>query len=268
MASLKEFAPQVIVDLLVRFNRNRHGFLGDFGSWEVAALACEGYESKTLVSSYVEKYLSEIKVASPISDGSVIRDRELRLINAIQYGLSNLSNAETKLKVLDFGGAYGNHYPSIKRFLGKKLDQYVICESPAVSEAFSKLETENLSWITDLNSIPDNSFDIVVTSCALPYVENPRETLEALSRISSWIVMDRMPVLSDSPTKIFKQNSTTSDGKRVSYPAWYFSESEILSWCKAFNLNIEFKWVVTEDRPYILGERRPYLGYLLRKGRN
>ena len=69
MISLKEFVPPVVVDLLVRFNRNRHGFLGDFDSWEVASVACEGYESKTLVSSYVEKYLSEFKVASLICDG-------------------------------------------------------------------------------------------------------------------------------------------------------------------------------------------------------
>jgi putative methyltransferase (TIGR04325 family) len=268
MTSVKKFVPPVVVDFLVRLNRKRHGFLGDFGSWEVAALACEGYESKTLVSSYVDKYLSEVRVASLNSDGDKFTDRELRLLNAVQFGLSNLPNGQTKLKILDFGGAYGNHYPPIKRFLGNKLDQYVICESPAVSEAFSEVETENMSWITDLNLIPDSSISIVITSCALPYVENPHETLRELGRISDWIVMDRMPVLMDSQTKIFKQNSTTSDGKRVSYPAWYFSESEIFEWCEEFNLNIEFQWLVPEDRPYVLGERRPYRGYLLRKSRS
>ena len=113
--------------------------------------------------------------------------------------------------------------------------------------------------------IPDNAFDFVVTSCALPYIENPRETLEALSRTSAWIVLDRMPVLPNSQTKIYKQNSTTSDGKRVSYPAWYFSEAELLNWCQEANLRIEYQWIVPEDRPYVLGERRPYKGYLLHK---
>ena len=265
MTSLKKFVPPAIVDLLVGLNRKRHGFLGDFGSWDEASLACEGYESKTLVSSYITKYIYEVKTANLASNTDTFSDRELRLVNAVQFCLRNIPNDVTKCKVLDFGGAYGNHYPAVKRFLGNRLDQYVICESPAVSDAFNEIETEPLSWISDLNGVPENSFEIVVTSCTLPYVENPREILRSLSRISSWIVMDRMPVLPDSQTKIFKQNSTTSDGKQVSYPAWYFSETEILDWCKEFNLKIEFQWLVPEDRPYVLGKRRAYRGYLLRK---
>ncbi len=230
-----------------------------------ASLKCDGYESESLVSSYVEKYLNSNKGKDLDVEICHVGDREIRTLNAMQLGLQGAFKDGRKIKILDFGGAYGNHYPLIKKFLGDKLGGYVICESEAVSNAFNELETGDLSWISNLQEIEDDSFEMVITSGTLPYVPNPRDYFQELIRISRWIVLDRMPVFSEQKSLIFKQNTFTSKNERVSYPAWFFSKNELFRWFDEFGLHSVIEWEVPEDRPYVLGKRLPYEGYLLHR---
>jgi putative methyltransferase (TIGR04325 family) len=265
MTSVQKILPPIVIDQLVRLNRRRHGFLGTYESWERALHDCDGYESDSLVSSYTQKYLDSKEGKNLDLEICHVGDREIRMLNAMQFGLQDAFKDGRKIKVLDFGGAYGNHYPFIKKFLGEKLGSYVICESEAVSNAFNKLETGDLAWISNLQEIEDDSFEIVITSCALPYVPNPRDFFQELSRISRWIVMDRMPVFSEKKSVIFKQNAVTSEKERVSYPAWFFSKDELFKWFDEFGLHSVIEWDVPEDRPFVLGKRLPYEGFLLNR---
>lgn len=261
----RRLVPPFLIDFFVRINRRRHGFLGNYGSWLEAEKACFGYQSETVVSSYVDKYFSEVKSTSSSNARLVFSDREIRIMNALQFSLGSRNLENVPLKILDFGGAYGNHVPLFRKLFGEKAHEYVICESPAVSKAFNEIDTDGIVWTSNLDGFEGRVFDVVFSSCTLPYVENPFESLAKLSELSAWLVLDRTPVFTEEHSKIFKQNSFTPDKKKVSYPAWYFAESDLFKWFEVLGLTIELSWDVPEDRPYVNGTRLPYRGYLLRK---
>jgi putative methyltransferase (TIGR04325 family) len=166
---------------------------------------------------------------------------------------------------LDFGGGYGMHYPIVKRFLQTKLGSFVICESPAVSDSLSRFDSEKMNWISDINRLEHGSSDVIISSGTIQYLSSPFETLESMSRLSKWIVLDRVPVIEGPDTQVMKQNTVTAKGERTSYPGWFFSEVDLLNWFERLGLKIEFEWTVPEDRPYVNGKRLPYRGYLLKK---
>lgn len=264
MAPIRRYIPIALIDLAVILNRKRHGFLGKFESFDDALEECIGYEDPNIVQVYLEKYESEIKHDAANYGDSVLIDREIRLINALQYAVASLPN-KSSVKVLDFGGGFGMHYPIVKTFLHDKLDEFVVCESPAVANALSKFNSEQLSWISDINNLNQGSVDVIITSGTIQCLSSPFETLESMSSLSEWIVLDRVPVIEGQHTQLMRQNTVTSKGDRTSYPGWFFSEKDLLDWFEKLHLKIEFEWKVPEDRPYVNGKRLPYRGYMLRK---
>ncbi len=109
-----------------------------------------------------------------------------------------------------------------------------------------------------------NEFGVSIASCSLPYLESPYQYLEKLMYISRYLVLDRMPIISDLDQDVVKlQNTTTKDGLRVSYPAWFFSENKLKEQISNFGGRIVATWSVPEDRPIFKLKRRPYVGYLI-----
>lgn len=147
---MQQYFPPVAIDFLLKLNRGRHGFVGNFYSWDDAMDSCRGYESEDLVLDYKKMHS---KLFENFRLGSGVRpfgDRDLRLISAVQLASKSSLKDGERLKILDFGGAYGMHYPLIHKFFWEELDTYIICESPVVSEAFNEFGTEDLVWISDL----------------------------------------------------------------------------------------------------------------------
>jgi putative methyltransferase (TIGR04325 family) len=258
--------PPLMIDFLLKCSRRRNGFTGNYETWDKAAAACDGYENQIIVSSYIQSFINEVQIKPSDLLPVTITDRQVRYLNAIQYAAKHRSPLKGNLQILDFGGAYGNHFPVIKQFLGKDLSRYVICESAAVSEAFNDFNTNELMWTDDLTQFAADSFDVVFSSCALPYVSEPEKYLKDLTRLGKWIVLDRLPILDEENSIIFKQNVRTMGGKSISYPAWYFSETKLKNEFRELNLNVEFEWSVPEDRPFVNGKRNSYRGYLLKRG--
>lgn len=263
--TIRNYAPQALLDFAVKHNRKRHGFLGHFESFAEALSECMGYEDQEIVQMYLqqfEKTIKEVWDAGPIR---FLSNREVRFLNALQFAVSNRAHANSKIKILDFGGASGGHYRFVKSIFDKNLGEYVICESPKVAEEFKAFGTSEKYWISNLDGIESKYFDAVLSSGTIQYLEKPFEVLARMAEVSDYIVLDRLPVVNESKSLVLKQNTVTSNGVRVSYPGWFFSEEELFKAFTEFGLKVTLEWAVPEDRPYVNGNRVPYRGYLLEK---
>ena len=134
--TIRNYVPQALIDFAVKHNRKRNGFLGHYESFAEALSEGTGYEDQQIVQMYRQQYEKEIKYVWDAGPIRFLTDREIRFLNALQLSVSNRARANSKIRILDFGGASGGHYRFVKSIFDKNLGEYVICESPLVAEEF------------------------------------------------------------------------------------------------------------------------------------
>lgn len=269
--SLQSLVPPVLVDVALAASRRRIGFEGQYASWLEVMPLCKGYESEPVVKAYT----AAASTAAGLGWGRVSKDattyssRELRLVAALQTARTIASqgrDTHENVRVVDFGGGPGTHYFLVQSMPNFDVAQYTIVESPAVATAMQKFSDEVVSWmhVSDENSLKGlGPVDIVLSSSALQYVENPFGVLRDLATMAPTVILDRLPLI-DCPAHFVAKQNARYEGRGVSYPAWIFSEAAFLSELQHIGCEIMYRWEVPEDRPFLMGRRWPNQGMLLR----
>jgi len=149
---------------------------------------------------------------------SLLRDDRRRPISAVTlrslWALQRLTHHRSSLRVLDFGGAAGQHFFEARAFLGKdQLNEesdrsrvrlsWRVVETEAMVTAASALAGSDLQFYSSVESaLQGFEPDLVLSSGALQCLPNPLRTLESLVSIgATYLFLTR---LSCSP------NDTTS----------------------------------------------------------
>jgi putative methyltransferase (TIGR04325 family) len=248
---LKKFIPPAVLNLLLALGKSVSGFTGPIGSWEKGLRNGFGYDNPKLHNQPALDPREEITETE-------LSSREIRLAFAIQTALRGLPLGQ-KIKILDLGGAGGQHYKLFSKLIGRENLIYIIVESEPMVQKYQQFSNESLKWATQ---IPDDVFDITLCSASIQYTQQPLELLEKIVESSSFIILDRLSV-SDRPEHVLmRQNFWSRPTGRVSYPCWYFSETCLKEFlgkeCKTL-----WQWTVPEDSPWVFGKRRSNIGLLL-----
>jgi putative methyltransferase (TIGR04325 family) len=173
-------------------------------------------------------------------------------------------SALSRISILDFGGAAGIHYFHSLSTIRSSISRYVICESPAVSKNLSEISSPIL-FVSTLDHFRRDEFEVGIASGSLQCVKDPYESLEKLIHATQYLVLDRMPIVSEiTQDEILVQKSFSKSGRRISYPVWFLSEEKFKQKISDFGGEILCSWEVPEDRPYFRKKRRPYFGYLVK----
>lgn len=249
---LSEILPPALRDALLYCARGITGFTGPINSWSKGLRGGFGYDNPKL-------HLSQPLNPNEGNFSNILNQREIRLAFSIQTAISQIGHLK-KIRVLDFGGAGGNHYQLFSRLIGNKRLDYTIVESTPMVEKYRKFATDNLRWV---NEIPDSEFEISLCSASIQYVESPLPILQRIIEQTKFVILDRLSVQDGEENLLMKQNYFAVNTGRVSYPCWYFSESKFLSETLG-KTEILYRWDVPEDSPWILGKRRPNIGLLVR----
>jgi putative methyltransferase (TIGR04325 family) len=195
--------------------------------------------------------------------------RELRLVAALQTAQTFAiqgRNRHDGVKVVDFGGGPGTHYSLVQSMPNFDVTQYTIVESPAVATALQEFSDEIVSWmhVSDENPLKGlGTVDIVLSSSALQYVENPFGVLREFATMAPTVILDRLPLV-DCPSHFLAKQNTRYESRGVSFPAWIFSESAFLAELHNIGYQVIYRWEVPEDRPFLMGRRWSNQGMLLR----
>lgn len=246
------FLPPALRDVILYCVRGASGFTGPIGSWDQGLRDGFGYDNPKL-----HKGLP--KDPKSFKGSNFLSSREIRLAFAVQSA-QGLLGQHASIRVLDFGGAGGNHFELFSRIIGTNKLDYTIVESAPMVEKYKQFETESLRWLTE---IPEGTFDIVLCSASIQYTQDPLSVLGKLLGISKFLILDRLSVYNGNEHVLMKQNYFSRSTGRVSYPCWYFSEEALFS--KFLNKqDTVFKWEVPEDSPWVFGKRRPNIGLLVK----
>ena len=189
---LKDLLPPIILRWIKKKNPSSTFEISKvYKSYDVALKKSESYEDFITTKVVVAK-------AKNFSRKLIIDKKiDLMSLRPLIFILKALKS--NTLKVIDFGGAAGNHYQVVRSVLGNsiKIDWRVVETKSMVKEALEQeLQTEELKFYNSIAQASNNEvFDLVFSSGAIHHVPNPYKCLQTLASINaSYLILTKTPM--------------------------------------------------------------------------
>jgi putative methyltransferase (TIGR04325 family) len=205
-------------------------FTGDYASWEEALKASDNYDAGVIL----EKTRA---AALKVKRGEAAYERDSVLFDQVEHSfpvLAGLLRAavghDSRLCVLDFGGALGSTYFQCRNFLQPlhRLE-WCIVEQPAhVACGKQDFESRELHFYSSVEEcLAAHRPDVLLLSAVLHYLPKPYDTLRALVQwgIPS-IIIDCTPLLAGDRDRLTVQHVPATI-YAASYPAWFLSQTKL-----------------------------------------
>ncbi|WP_288907981.1 methyltransferase, TIGR04325 family [uncultured Desulfovibrio sp.] len=223
-ALCKDCLPPVVWRAAQRLRRHEKAtprlcWEGDYPDWQSAVDASTGYDQEAI-------FVKVRDAARAVRDGKALWERDSVLFYHKEHNLPLLSALMSvaawnrgRLRVLDFGGAFGSVYWQHKPLL-HKLDalSWNVVEQPHVVACGQKeFSTDALQFWPDMESCAAaNQIDVVLFSSVLQYLEFPYERLQQALTLQPYaIIIDRTPFASKG------ERLTVQHVSQEIYPASY-----------------------------------------------
>ena len=213
-------------------------------NWESAVSGSSGYQSPQTMST--------IEGSDPVVDKQTINqnflgNRYLQVASAILSGLNpEKLKPGTTIRLLDIGGGLGEYFFLLQQNLPNLKFEWLILETPALCElAKSKhADSSGVSWTDALND-SSQTFDIVLLSSVIQYVEKPFELIETAMQKAPLLIFNRLPLSKNPHNSVCIQRPGFLETKG-SYPVHILSEKLFLSYLSTRG-HIMSRWLVPED---------------------
>ncbi len=233
-ALVKDCLPPILLRALQKLRRRSDAaqslsWQGDYPDWQSAVAASEGYDREAI-------FLKVRDAARAVRDGKALWERDSVLFYHEEYNLplvaalmSVAAANKGRLRVLDFGGAFGSTYMQHRPLL-QKLDalSWNIVEQPHfVACGQEEFSTEELRfWPTMQACAEAGPVDAVLFSSVLQYMEDPYASLEqAVAFNPQAIILDRTP-FAESGERITVQ-IVPPEIYAASYPCRWLDRSRV-----------------------------------------
>jgi putative methyltransferase (TIGR04325 family) len=213
-------------------------------NWESAVSGSSGYQSP--------KTISTIEGSDPVVTKSIIKhdflgSRYLQVASAILSGLNpEKFKSGTPIHVLDIGGGLGEYFFLLQQNLPNLKFEWLILETPALCELAKtkQIATPDVSW-TDSLIDSSGTFDIVLLSSVIQYVEKPFALIEMAMQKAPLLIFNRLPLSTNAHNLVCIQRPGLLETKG-SYPVHILSEKLFFSYLSARG-RIMSRWLVPED---------------------
>ena len=229
------------------------GYYAPLPSWADAERCCgQAYQA----GSVVERYRLAARQAS-LHQGPEhpIGPYAMRQLSALQHVWLSLGRPNP-FRVLDFGGALGNHFHALVAHWPWGPLHWTVCETVGVATAgqaefeLDMPQGHQLRFSADASAVLDAGVDVVLASCSVQYLEHWQPMLK-LFRASPWLLLDRVPLV-DHPTDLIDIQVVPASYTDTRYPGWKFAASSWLPRLKEAGFELVCQWLVPEDRWSIL----------------
>ena len=230
-------------------------------SWNAAVAKSVGYESTSIVGPVVE---AARLLRNECLEAVVATSRFQQVASGLLYCIvqSDLRPRQS-IRVLDFGGGGADYFYQFQKFAPHFNLDWTVLETPSLAEAMQRELGQgqtNLRWVDSFEKLSE-SYDVVLCSSVLQYLENPFEVLAELVKKSQFLIINRIPLVETGEHFVAVQRILIGR-KRGSYPAHFFSESRFLNDLSQYG-SIPMRWMVPEDQPVINWKTQPNQGLVL-----
>jgi putative methyltransferase (TIGR04325 family) len=214
-----------------------------------------------------EAFNNNLKGAGPLgfshehTDMSVVRNPSFHNVHiSFAYVLTLAARKKDNVSVLDYGGSLGHYYQIGKAVLPDVAIDFHVKEVSMVAEAGRQINPE-VHWYDD-ESCLDRSYDLVMITGAIPYMEDWIDAMHRISKaVGNYLFIARLPVIEKCPSFVSVQHIYNSQMLHQQ-----FNQGEVLEVVKDTGLTLVREFVIG-DRPYIKGapEQCEVRGWLFRK---
>lgn len=165
-------------------------------TWQQAVQISCGYEDPHLVSNLVSQLRNHSPWKMDRSSDKYLDERTLQLLYGLQLVAAHVG---PRIRAADIGGGNGYMAYSARHYLGHVHWDWTVYESPTVATAYGIFESvADIKWRPNLAKEYDSNYDVAILSCVLQYIEDPYSLLEATALRSQYILILRLPLVSDS----------------------------------------------------------------------
>ncbi len=257
---MRDFLPPIFLTLIRKLIKSLNRRLSNFRNSNTGL----GYETQELINVVIEK---NIIFTKQVFSSNALDLASLR----VSLGLLNIS---PKMNVLDFGGGGGSHYTIAKVLFPLVNFKWCVVETTQMStEAAKVLESSELKFFSDIPTAKNwlGEVDLVYTSSAIQYTENPLRTLKDLVAVNAKNFFITRTVFSEeSSIKFIQESLLSSNGpgplpegfveKIIQYPVVAEPIANIEQVLE-LSYRIRFKLMEEQGIHLVEGKALNYFGY-------
>jgi putative methyltransferase (TIGR04325 family) len=254
---MKEFLKEVLPPAVIKRLKisSKHGWFGNYTSWNIAKDKCVGYDSKIILEKVKEATLK-------VKEGKAVYERDSVIFNSIEYSWPLLSSLMWvsalnggRLSVLDFGGSLGSSYFQNLTYLKtlETVNWNIVEQEAFVRCGRDHIQDEHLQFFYTIDEMikTNGKPDVLVMSCVLPYLEKPYEVLETLMNYRiPYLIIDNTYFNFESLDRICVQKVPPVIYE-ASYPCWFLNYDNVVETiCQQYSIISEHenKSVIQLDR--------------------
>ncbi len=233
-------------------------------SWEQAVQLSSGYEDPHLVSNLASQLRKQMPWKMDRSSDKYLDERNLQLLNALQLVAAHVG---PEIRVADIGGGNGYTAYSARKQLGHFHWDWTVFESPACAAEYGIFESEaGVKWRPNLAKEYGSNYDVAILSCTLQYIEDPYSLLKTTASRSQFILIMRLPLVSDTDTdlcSVQRPRGGVYEDSQASWPSWFFSRSRFEAAIAPLG-EVVLGWVTKSETVTLNGKTYPFEGLLIR----
>jgi putative methyltransferase (TIGR04325 family) len=243
---------------------NEWEYLGD--AWP-SGTGMRGWDVSSVVETQRTR-LSDLERAIARPDTPVADDLAAHnTMMCFAYVVGRAATARSVLSILDWGGGLGQ-YGLIARGMYPALEIDYHCRDLPLMTQQGRARFPETTFYEDDEGAFARSYDLVMASSSLQYVETWRETLRLLAQATGrFLYLTRQPVAFASPSFVVRQRPW-SHGYDTEYPGWVLNRSALLRAIAELGLVLRREFVIGEGTS-IHGAPEPvaYRGFLFERTR-
>jgi putative methyltransferase (TIGR04325 family) len=253
---------QILILMNYLFNKK---YKGPYESFEKAKLDSVGYHEINIAKRVLDvSLMRKNRIIISERDGFILPN--IQLSSNVRHVFQKFYNSGNSISVFDFGGGFGSWYFDIIDLYGSSIiKKWVIVEQDTYVRVGKKLfEDDRLEFFSNLNNLNDhNTFDLILLSGVLQYIETPYDLLSKINQIDShMLILDRTPFWNGHKDKCFVQiNAQLAD----SYPSWIFNEEYFLNFMNKYWVKVNEFYTLDNQYLSINMKRIRFKGFVFKK---
>jgi putative methyltransferase (TIGR04325 family) len=229
---IREWLPPTVYRAIGRWSGRSLRFTGGWSDWADAAAASTGYDDASILKRVVDATREVVAGHAAFERDSVTFKEWQPAFQLLAPMLRHALKHESRLDVVDFGGALGSTYrQSLPFFPPLDALRWQVIEQPDfVKAGQSEFEDESLFFFTKLADLPPPLAPrLLLASSVLQYLSEPDQILDEWERAGvTTIVLDRTPVWEGLAHQAVVQH-VPPHIYPASYPCWLLSRTALLA---------------------------------------
>lgn len=230
--TFRPWVPPGVLGLLRQVYKKPSNLIGDYPTWEAAAIDATGYGSEEILRRVIAG-------TNKVVTGEAAYERDSVVFAEIEYSWPLLAAlllvaAELgSLQIIDVGGSLGSTWRQNRKYLNRlRVPQVwkVVEQEEFVLAGRSLFADRVLRFEHTIEEAGRDGVDAILFCGSLSYLPDPQRFLDqAASTQARYLIIDRLPVISGSTDRIAVQK-VMEPIYSATYPVRLFSAQHLMSY--------------------------------------